>query len=164
MYMPGNCGQWPSPWVKWKDFRDMRGKIWVMAAGCNSPRGLGSLVPAEFKFPPPTEYCIFMCLLGKIVNLCGLMAKFINLCGIVALWHCIILTNKIIFWNLFSYLRSVAVLLCARCKCGLISTIRPLAKTIVTTRCSLGDFLRKTESFGSAWAKDCEESSEGRIE
>ncbi len=58
---------------------------------------------------------------------------------------------------------SAAVPLLARCE-RKNSTTRPLAKRLVTTRCSLGDFLRKTESFGSVWAKDCEENSEGRIE
>ncbi len=123
----------------------------------NSPRGLESLVPAVFWDPPPPHRILYISMwrFGQIHS------------TFVAQWpylHCIFLKNKIIFWNFCSYLWSVAVLLCVRCKCGILATTRPLAKTIVTIRCSLGDFLRKTKSFGSVWAKDCEESSEGRIE
>ncbi len=153
----------------------------IMGDGCwlQFPQRLREPGPGSgFEFPPPTEYCIVLCgplakyiqwlwPFGQINDLCGLLAQVQCRVSLLAQWpciHCICLKNKTILWNLFSYLRSVAVLLCARCKCGHISTIRPLAKTVVTTKCSLGDFLRKTESFGSVWVKDCEESSEGRIE
>ncbi len=118
----------------------------------NSPRGLESLVPAVLRFPPPPILYL----------LCGIFAKYIsNFCGPVALF-----TLFIILINLCYGTRVVicVVLFIAWCKCGNLSITRPPAKTLVTTRCSLGDFLRRTESFGSVWAKDCEESSGGRIE
>jgi hypothetical protein len=37
-----------------------------------------------FGAPPPTEYCIFMCLLGRIFNPCGLLAEYVL---ILLSWH-----------------------------------------------------------------------------
>ncbi len=95
--LPGNCGQWPSPWVKLRGIvRDMRK---IMGDGCwlQFPQRLREPGPGSFESPPPPHRILYlMCFLAKIFNPCGLMAKCINFCGPVALFTLYNL-NKLMF-------------------------------------------------------------------
>jgi hypothetical protein len=88
MYMPGNCGQWPSPRAKLKVIvRDMRK---IMGDGCwlQFPQRLREPGPGSvLSLPPPPPNIVFVCaILGRIFNPFGLVAKFVNLCGRLALF------------------------------------------------------------------------------
>ncbi len=75
--LPGNCGQWPSPWAKLKGVvRDMRK---IMGDGCwlQFPQRLREPGPGSVWKPPPPHRILYF--------LVGLLAKVIMFAGPVAL-------------------------------------------------------------------------------